>query len=74
MVPVAPLLRIKFCVQVSCTVTFDPKTEGSQIPAALEHFQYDLKGVSFLPRVETGAYAQMPYEAITEDRFRTEVW
>lgn len=55
---------------VSTTVSFDPETEGHQIPAALEHFQYCLKGVSFLPRVDTGAYPQMPYEAITEERYQ----
>lgn len=36
--------------QVSCTVTFDPATEGPHIAAALAHFQYMLKGISFLPR------------------------
>jgi ribonucleoside-triphosphate reductase (thioredoxin) len=54
--------------QVSCTITFDPETEGPQIAHALEYFQYHLKGVSFLPRHKgTTAYAQMPYEAITEE-------
>jgi ribonucleotide reductase alpha subunit len=52
--------------QVSCTVTFDPKTEGDQIAHALNYFQYQLKGVSFLPRLEKGAYRQMPYEAIDD--------
>ena len=52
--------------QVSCTVTFDPVTEGPNIKHALEMFQYHLKGISFLPRLEQGAYAQMPYEAISE--------
>tara|TARA_Y100000034_G_scaffold133967_1_gene201089 strand:+ start:5138 stop:7135 length:1998 start_codon:yes stop_codon:yes gene_type:complete len=52
--------------QVSCTVTFDPKTEADQIQYALNYFQYQLKGISFLPRLEEGAYKQMPYEAITE--------
>ena len=46
--------------QVSCTVTFDPKTEGSQIASALNYFQYQLKGISFLPKMELGAYRQMP--------------
>ena len=30
--------------QVSCTVTFDPESEGSQIANALDVFQYQLKG------------------------------
>ena len=55
--------------QVSCTVTFDPKTEGSQIPYALNYFQYQLKGISFLPKMELGAYKQMPYEEITEKEY-----
>lgn len=55
--------------QVSATITFDPATEGEQIPHALNYFQYQLKGVSFLPRLEKGAYRQMPYEAITEDTY-----
>lgn len=59
--------------QVSCTVTFDPETEGPQIAHALEYYQYQLKGISFLPRTETGAYAQMPYEAITEEEYHRRV-
>ena len=55
--------------QVSCTVTFDPETEGNQLEHALDYFQYKLKGISFLPRVEHGAYAQMPYESITEEEY-----
>jgi adenosylcobalamin-dependent ribonucleoside-triphosphate reductase len=50
--------------QVSCTVTFDPASEGDQIEDALVFFQHHLKGVSFLPRLEAGAYEQMPYEQI----------
>jgi len=55
--------------QVSCTVTFNPKTEANQIKYALNHFQYKLKGISFLPLLEQGAYRQMPYETITKDKF-----
>lgn len=54
--------------QVSCTVTFRPE-EGKQIEAALNYFQYELKGISFLPKLEMGAYAQMPYESITPEKF-----
>ncbi|OWZ09177.1 Ribonucleoside-triphosphate reductase, adenosylcobalamin-dependent [Phytophthora megakarya] len=50
--------------QVSCTVTFDPKTEGSQLAHMLDYFQYQLKGISLLPKLELGAYKQMPYEEI----------
>ena len=55
--------------QVSCTVTFDPEAEGSQIASALDVFQYQLKGISFLPRLDYGAYPQMPYEAIDEETY-----
>lgn len=54
--------------QVSCTVTFKPE-EGKEIPHILNHFQYQLKGISFLPKVEKGVYAQMPYEGITEEKY-----
>ena len=54
--------------QVSCTVTFKPE-EANQIEPALNYFQYKLKGISFLPKTETGKYAQMPYEEITKDEY-----
>lgn len=58
--------------QVSCTVTFNPKTEASQIAPVLNYFQYQLKGISFLPNMETDGpspYPQMPYETITKEKF-----
>ena len=55
--------------QVSCTITFNPETEGKHIASALDYFQYQLKGVSFLPKCDYGAYPQMPYEEITEERY-----
>ena len=55
--------------QVSCTVTFDPNTEGKQIATALDYFQYQLKGISLLPKSDVGAYRQMPYEEITEKKY-----
>ncbi len=57
--------------QVSCTVTFDPETEGSQIANALDIYQYQLKGISFLPKLELGAYPQMPYEEIDVETYNT---
>jgi ribonucleotide reductase alpha subunit len=53
--------------QVSATIKFNPETEGTQLEHALDYFQYQLKGISFLPNVPTGTYRQMPYEAITKD-------
>lgn len=55
--------------QVSCTVTFNPKTEGHHIASVLDYFQYQLKGISFLPKCDFGAFPQMPYEEITEELF-----
>lgn len=55
--------------QVSCTVTFK-KSEADQIKSGLEFYQYQLKGISFLPLLEADApYKQMPYEAINEKRY-----
>jgi adenosylcobalamin-dependent ribonucleoside-triphosphate reductase len=59
--------------QVSCTISFDPKTEGNQIKHALTYFQYQLKGISFLPRLKKGAYPQMPYEKITEKEYKLKI-
>ena len=39
------------------------------IPELLDEFQHQLKGISFLPNLESGAYAQMPYEEITGDQY-----
>jgi hypothetical protein len=58
--------------QVSCTVTFDPENELAELEPAIDYFQYQLKGISFLPRLNGGAYKQMPYEAITEKEFNKE--
>jgi len=54
--------------QVSCTITFKPE-EAKEIPAILEYFKYDLKAISFLPKVDKGAYKQMPYEAISKEKY-----
>jgi ribonucleoside-triphosphate reductase (thioredoxin) len=55
--------------QVSCTITFK-KEEADQIKHLLNYYQYQLKGISFLPILEKGGtYRQMPYEAITEKEY-----
>ena len=33
----------------------------------LQYFQYQLKGVSFLPKFDYSKYPQLPYEAISEE-------
>eukprot|EP00906_Rhabdomonas_costata_P019904 RCo028955 len=58
--------------QVSATVTFSEK-EGPQIVHALQYFQFLLKGVSFLPKHDYGVFPQMPYEAISEQRYHEEI-
>jgi ribonucleoside-triphosphate reductase len=57
--------------QVSCTIMFDPETEGPHIPRALAFYQYKLKGISFLPKLSPGqtVYTQLPYEQITEETY-----
>lgn len=56
--------------QVSATITFDPETEGSHIANALNYFQYQLKGISFLPRLtDNSIYKQIPYEGISKDQY-----
>ena len=55
--------------QVSCTITFDPDKEGKNISHALNFFQYQLKGISFLPKTNGGAFPQMPYEEINEQTY-----
>ncbi|GES93853.1 ribonucleoside triphosphate reductase [Rhizophagus clarus] len=57
--------------QVSCTVTFEPETEGPMLKYAIEYFQYQLKGVSFFPRTPSAVYAQMPIEAISPERYES---
>lgn len=54
---------------VSVTISFDPKTETKEIERCLEYFQFKLKSVSLLPRLEQGAYKQMPYEEITKEQY-----
>jgi hypothetical protein len=53
--------------QVSATVQFDREREGKDIEAALELFEDQLKGVSFLPH-EHG-YSQAPWEPITREEY-----
>jgi ribonucleotide reductase alpha subunit len=54
---------------VSVTVTFDPEKEGKDIEHALNLYQFRLKAVSFLPKLKQGAYAQMPYEEISKEKY-----
>ena len=59
--------------QVSCTVTFDPETEGPHIAPMLQYFQYQLKGVSLFPKQDYGKFPQLPYEAISEEEYNERV-
>lgn len=53
--------------QVSCTVKFDPEREGQDIKAALELYEDQLKGISFLPH--THGYRQAPWEPIAQEDY-----
>lgn len=53
---------------VSCTITFK-EDEADDIASVLKENEGKWKTVSFLPLKEQGAYAQMPYESITEERY-----
>jgi ribonucleoside-triphosphate reductase len=57
--------------QVSCTVSFRKETESSQVKNTLDYFQYQLKGISFLPYSgnEKTPYPQMPYEEIDSEKY-----
>jgi intein/homing endonuclease len=56
--------------QVSATITFDPITEGHHIASALNYFQYQLKGISFLPHLNDNTiYKQIPYEKISKEQY-----
>jgi len=58
--------------QVSSTVTFKPE-EAKDIQHALNYFQYQLKGVSFLPKAPKASYPQLPYEEISEDEYKRKI-
>lgn len=55
---------------VSCTITFDPATEGGQLEHMLSQFIPVLKTCALLPRLE-GIYPQMPFEEITKEDYET---
>jgi ribonucleotide reductase alpha subunit len=55
---------------VSVTIKFDPeKTTKSEMEAAIELYEDQLKAVSFLPSHDGGAYPQMPYETISKAQY-----
>ena len=58
--------------QVSCTVTFKAEEKG-MLKDVLEYNKYDLKSISFLPAVDKGAFAQMPYEAIDQQEYHRRI-
>lgn len=53
---------------VSVTLTFDPETEAEKLADVIRDGVGKWKSVSFLP-IDKNAYAQMPYEEITEDEY-----
>ena len=59
--------------QISATICFDRASEGQEIANALNYFQFQLKGVSFMPRDPGIPYPQMPYEAITKEEYEKRI-
>jgi adenosylcobalamin-dependent ribonucleoside-triphosphate reductase len=60
--------------QVSVTVTFDPeKVSQKDLAAALDIYQYRLKGVSFLPLGNISQYEYPPYEDIDEAEYERRI-
>lgn len=55
---------------VSVTIKFNPKkVSKAELASSIDFYQHKLKTVSFLPQLEDGAYAQMPYEEITKEEY-----
>ncbi len=55
---------------VSCTIYWNPETEGDQLEHMLAQFAPLIKSVSLNPHTEVGAYKQMPYEGISLEEYR----
>jgi hypothetical protein len=49
------------------------ENEKDQIQYLLNYYQYQLKGISFLPKIKKGVYAQMPYETITKEQYEEKI-
>ncbi len=54
---------------VSFTGYFDPKTEGDQLELILAAYAPLIKGCSLAPHAPVEAYAQLPYEEISETEY-----
>ena len=54
---------------ISCTIYFDPNTEGDQIEDLMTEFIPKIKSVSLLPHSAKGTYCQMPYEGLTKEQY-----
>jgi hypothetical protein len=58
---------------VSCTLYFNPETEGHDLEHVLSHFAPVIKSLSALPHTKAGVYKQAPYEKITEEQYHSMV-
>ena len=54
---------------VSCTILFDPETEGRQLEQMVAQFLPVIKSVSILPHSANGVYPQMPYSYLTKEEY-----
>jgi ribonucleoside-triphosphate reductase (thioredoxin) len=58
---------------VSCTIYFDPESEGPQVSQMLTSFVPVIKSVSMLPHSTNGTYPQMPYQGISEEEYNERI-
>lgn len=54
---------------ISCTIYFNPKTEGHDLEHLLAHYSPLIKSLSALPHSDEIVYEQAPYERITEEEY-----
>lgn len=58
---------------VSCTVYFDPETEGEHVTHMLSMFLPLIKSVSMLPHSAGEHYPQLPYQRLTKKEYESRV-
>lgn len=55
----------------SCTLYFDPVTEGNILENVIAQTTPLIKGLSCIPHTDEGVYIQAPYQKITEEEYNT---
>lgn len=54
---------------ISCTIYFNPETEGQDLEHLLSQFAPIIKSLSALPHADEAVYEQAPYEKISEEEY-----